>query len=136
VLDVHDGDSLTLVNATHTYHIRLNDIDAPELAQPYGKESRTSLRSICLLKKATAESSGEDQYGRTLVRVQCAGVDASAEQVRRGLAWVFDRYAPRTSPLYGLQAEAREARRGLWSADNPTPPWVYRRVKRATELPK
>jgi hypothetical protein len=39
-------------------------------------------------------------------RVSCTGVDANAEQVRRGMAWVFERYAPKGSPLYGLQAEA------------------------------
>lgn len=40
VTDVHDGDTITLANWQHTYRIRLVDIDAPELAQPGGKDSR------------------------------------------------------------------------------------------------
>ena len=36
----------------------------------------------------------------------CAGVDANAEQVRRGWAWVYIQYAPKNSPLYALEREA------------------------------
>jgi len=74
-----------------------------------------------------AETAGEDRLGRTLARVTCAGVDANAEQVRRGWAWVFIRYAPKDSPLYRLEAEARADKRGLWADDEPVPPWGWRR---------
>lgn len=70
---------------------------------------------------------GADRYGRTLGRVFCAGVDANAEQVRRGMAWVYVKYAPKDSPLYAIQAEARVARRGLWQDARPVPPWEWRR---------
>ena len=89
VTEVQDGDTLTLVNWQATYKIRLADIDAPEWKQEYGKDSRASLFHMCGVKKATAETKGEDRYGRTLARVTCAGVDANAEQVRRGWAWVY-----------------------------------------------
>ena len=95
VTDVHDGDTLTLVNWQYTYKIRLANIDAPELAQPRGKDSRTSLFHLCALKRATAETQGEDRFGRTLATVTCAGVDANADQVKQGWAWVFTRYTPR-----------------------------------------
>lgn len=62
VTDVHDGDTVTLVNLQFTYRIRLVDIDAPELAQPRGMDSRTSLRELCLLKQATVETQGEDRF--------------------------------------------------------------------------
>jgi hypothetical protein len=32
-----------------------------------------------------------------------AQAGANAEQVRQGRAWVFERYAPRDSPLYTIQ---------------------------------
>lgn len=57
---------------------------------------------------------GKDRYERTLGRGTCPGVDANAVQVRRGMAWVYERYAAKGSPLYGLQAEAQGARQGLW----------------------
>ena len=122
VSDVQDGDTITLAKLDESYRVRLVDIDAPELAQAFGKESRTSLREMCLFKVATIDTHGEDRFGRTLARVKCAGVDANAEQVRRGMAWVFIRYAPKGSPLYTLEAEARATRRGLWSEQDPTAP--------------
>lgn len=133
VLEVRDGDSLTLSTRGETYKVRLADIDAPEMSQPYGKDSRTSLRHLCLLRKAEVATLGNDRYGRVLGRVRCAGVDAQAEQVSRGMAWVFDKYAPRHSPLYGLQSDAKLARRGLWEDSEPIAPWNFRKAKRIGE---
>lgn len=99
---------------------------AAELKQPFGQDVRTSLREICLFKRATIETHGEDRYGRILARVTCAGVDANAEQVRRRMAWVFVRYAPKDSPLYSVEAEARAAKRGLWADPEPVTPWEWR----------
>jgi endonuclease YncB( thermonuclease family) len=133
VTEVQDGDSLTLVNWQATYKIRLADIDAPEWKQPYGKDARASLFHLCGLRRATADSTGQDRYGRTLARVTCAGIDANTEQVRRGLAWVFIRYAPKNSTLYRVEAEARGERRGLWEDSDPMPPWDWRTKQRVTE---
>ncbi|MSQ60759.1 MAG: nuclease [Betaproteobacteria bacterium] len=129
ILEVQDGDSLRLGASDGNLEIRLLDIDAPELQQAKGKDSRTSLRELCLLKRATVETRGDDRYGRTLATVRCAGVDAGAEQVRRGMAWVFVRYAPKDSPLYQLEREAKLEKRGLWADDGAVPPWEWRQVK-------
>jgi endonuclease YncB( thermonuclease family) len=133
VTEVHDGDSITLANSQHTYRIRLLDIDAPELEQPRGLDSRTSLRDLCLLKAATVETQGEDRYGRTLARIQCAGVDANVEQVRRGWAWVFRRYVPKDSSLFEVEYAARLDRRGLWGDDDVVPPWEWRARRQSGE---
>ncbi len=126
VTEVQDGDTLTLVNWQHTYRIRLADIDAPEYKQERGKDSRASLFHLCGLRRATAETRGEERYGRTLATVTCARVDANAEQVRRGLAWLYIQYAPKNSPLYALEREARAAKRGLWEDSEPVPPSEWR----------
>ena len=47
-----------------------------------------------------------------------SGVDANAEQVRRGMAWVFDSYVNDRS-LYTLQENARSDRLGLWADAQP-----------------
>jgi endonuclease YncB( thermonuclease family) len=73
---------------------------------------------------------GKDRYGRTLGRVTCAGVDANAEQVRRGMAWVYVKYAPMDSPLFDLVQTARIGKRGLWADDGAMPPWEWRASKR------
>ncbi len=130
VVGITDGDTLTVLVNRKQVKVRLAEIDAPELKQPFGTRSRQSLAGLCFQKEARLESSGRDRYGRTLARVICAGTDANAEQVRQGMAWVFDRYAAPNSPLYAVQNEARAARRGLWNDPNPIPPWEWRQKQR------
>jgi len=133
VVRVADGDSLTILSGNQQIRIRLLEIDAPERGQAFGTRSRESLTELCATKQARVDWQERDQYGRTLGRVWCDGVDVNAEQVRRGMAWVFDRYV-RDKGLYALQDEARVARRGLWTDEGPTPPWEWRRLKKRGEM--
>jgi endonuclease YncB( thermonuclease family) len=126
VVKVSDGDTLTVLVETKQVRVRLDSIDAPELKQPFGKRSQQSLAQLCAAKTARVIDKGMDRYGRTVAWIVCDGVDANSEQVRRGMAWVFVRYAPRNSPLYGLQGEAQGTRRGLWADPHPTAPWDWR----------
>jgi endonuclease YncB( thermonuclease family) len=64
----------------------------------------------------------------------CAGIDANGEQVRRGMAWVFDRYVKPGSSLYALQSEAKRVKRGLWADPRPMAPWEWRRVMKRAEV--
>jgi endonuclease YncB( thermonuclease family) len=102
VLRIVDGDSLIVVFQDKQTRVRLKEIDAPELKQPFGKRSRQSLTDTCAKKKARVSWTEKDRNGRTLGRVWCGGTDANAEQVRRGMAWVFNRYVKDRS-LYPLQ---------------------------------
>ncbi len=127
VVSVHDGDTLTVLIDHRQMRVRLTDIDAPELGQPFGTRSRQSLSELCFGKTAALDVRGRDRYKRTLAHVTCAGTDANAEQVRRGYAWTFVRYARPDSPLLALQNEARAAHRGLWQDAAPVSPWDWRR---------
>ena len=127
VVSVHDGDTLTVIVDRRQLRVRLIDIDAPELRQPFGTRSRQSLSNLCFGKMASLDVRGRDRYNRTLARVSCAGADANAEQVRRGYAWTFVRYARADSPLFVLEKEARTAHRGLWQDPYPVAPWEWRR---------
>jgi endonuclease YncB( thermonuclease family) len=127
VVAVSDGDSLTVVSQGATKHrVRLAEIDAPEREQAFGAAARKSLAEICLRKAAAVEVVDVDRYQRTVGKVKCGGVDASAEQVRRGMAWVVARNIMPTSPLYEMEANARLRRIGLWSGEKPEPPWQWR----------
>jgi len=128
VVAIHDGDTLTVLRDQEQIKVRLVEIDAPETGQAFGNRSKQSLSALCFNKQARLEDKGKDRYGRTLARVYCDGIDANAEQVRRGMAWVYDRYVTDSS-LYALQGEAKEARRGLWIDAEPVPPWEWRRER-------
>jgi endonuclease YncB( thermonuclease family) len=135
VVRVVDGDSLIVLLRQERIRVRLKEIDAPELKQPFGKRARESLTAMCANEAARVEWTEKDRNGRTLGRVWCAGIDANAEQVRRGMAWVFDRYVKDQS-LYPLQEVARAGRRGLWADAAPLPPWEWRQAKGVLEYRK
>jgi endonuclease YncB( thermonuclease family) len=130
VVSVHDGDTLTVLIGKQQLKVRLAEVDAPELRQPFGQRSRQSLAAICFHETAKVELIARDRYGRSVGKVQCSGKDAGRHQVSSGMAWVYERYAPKDSPLYGVQAEARSARLGLWADAEPIPPWEWRKTGR------
>lgn len=132
VIRVVDGDSLIVELNHQPVRVRLKEIDAPELKQPFGKRSQESLSALCENKVARVTWDEKDRNKRTLGRVWCGEIDANAEQVRRGLAWVFDRYVKDRS-LYTLQETARSNRFGLWTDAAPLPPWEWRRAKGTLE---
>ena len=127
VVSVHDGDTLTVLVERRQVKVRLTDIDAPELKQPFGSRSRQSLAELCFGKEASLEVRGQDRYKRTLATITCAGTDANAEQVRRGYAWTYTRFARSDSPLIAIESEARSAHRGLWADPVAVAPWDWRR---------
>ena len=129
VVSVADGDTITVLRDRTQVKVRLLEIDAPEKTQAFGTKSKESLSEMCFGKTAELADKGKDRYGRTLARVSCDGVDANTEQVRRGMAWVYDRYVT-DKTLYAVQEKAKAERRGLWHDDKPVPPWEWRKDKR------
>ena len=45
--------------------------------------------------------------------------------VKEGWCWWYRKYAPGNGELETLEAEAREAKAGLWRNPNPIPPWEW-----------
>lgn len=129
VVSLHDGDTLTVLVGKQQVKIRLAEIDAPELRQAFGQRSKQSLAKLCFQESAKVEQIARDRYGRSVGKVECAGMDASAHQVALGMAWVFDRYSKPGSPLYRLQDGAKAGRRGLWADSDPVAPWEWRKAK-------
>ncbi|WP_169295630.1 thermonuclease family protein [Advenella sp. EE-W14] len=127
VVSIADGDTLTILQNDKTQkRIRLGEIDAPESKQAFGQRSKESLIQICGGQNAVVQVQDIDRYGRVVGRVNCNGVDANVEQLRRGMAWVYDSYAKDKS-LYDVQSQAKKARKGLWSDANPVAPWLWRK---------
>lgn len=126
VISIADGDTLTVLNENkHQVKIRLAEIDAPESGQPFGTKSKQSLSELCFGKQAEVIPRATDRYKPTVARIKRAGVDANEEQVNRGMAWVYRKYA-KDNYLYVLQHEAKAAKRGLWSEGTPISPSAWR----------
>ena len=126
VIGVHDGDTFTaFVDGNVTLKVRLANIDAPELNQPYGEEAKRELSLLINGKGVEVTEQTTDRYGRMVGIVILDGVDVSSIMVTKGMAWVYTLYNQDGS-LPGLESEAREAKRALWADDNPILPWEWR----------
>jgi endonuclease YncB( thermonuclease family) len=126
VVNIVDGDTLVVEDAAKKrYTVRLAEIDAPERKQPFFIEASRSLASLCFRKDAEVEWSERDKRKRLIGRVTCAGKDANAEQLRRGMAWASPRSSRPTSGLYELETYARLRGVGLWADDKAVAPWEF-----------
>lgn len=134
VVGVTDGDTLRVLVEQREVVVRLDQIDAPEKAQPFGQRSRQSLAELCFDQSVRVLTRGQDRYGRTIGTVFVGALDVNAEQVRRGMAWVFLRYL-REPALLDIEREARAARRGLWADPAPVAPWEWRADQREGRVP-
>ncbi|MFN3416531.1 MAG: thermonuclease family protein [Caldimonas sp.] len=105
--------------------VRIDGIDAPESCQTGGPEARAALaqrlqgQSVHLLLRR------QDAYARWLGRLHHEGEDVGAWMVAQGLAWSY-RFASGRGPYDAEEAQAREARRGLFAHPDPMPPRVFR----------
>ena len=135
VIGLADGDTVTVLDANSTQHrIRLAGIDAPEKKQDFGSRSRQSLSELVFQKPVRVEYSKTDRYGRIVGKVLVNNVDASLEQVKRGMAWHYKAYEREQSPLdrvlYAqVETDARRVHRGLWKVPSPIPPWDFRKMR-------
>lgn len=125
---VVDGDTLEI----GTTRVRLEGIDAPELAQmcttqdgkpwPCGADAAKLLRSLTRGGEIACDTTGFDKYHRTLAICYADGMDVNAAMVQAGLAWAFVRY----SQVYSAdEAAARTKGIGIWQG-KAEPAWNYR----------
>ena len=125
---VVDGDTIQAEAKAKEIKIRLVEIDAPEINQPFGAQSKNFLNRLLYGKDVTLISQGEDRYGRTLGEIYANGDSANALMIKSGFAWVYDRYV-KDSSLYKYQDQAKAENLGLWRAKDPIAPWVWRKQK-------
>jgi micrococcal nuclease len=129
VLRVIDGDSIVVRDqrANRVHEIRLAGIDAPELGQPWGIQSRTALRRMVDARTVRIEVTDRDRYNRLVARVWQGRTHVNAAMARNGHAWAYGRN-PQDSDIRTGQNEARAAGRGLWSLppEQRIPPATWR----------
>jgi endonuclease YncB( thermonuclease family) len=125
---VVDGDTIRAEAKGKEIKIRLVEIDAPEMNQPFGAQSKNFLNRLLYEKDVTLISQGEDRYGRVLGNLFSNELNVNMLMVKFGFAWVYDKYA-KNSSLYKYQDQAKAKNLGLWQTKDPIAPWVWRKQK-------
>jgi|SRR5688572_19322247 micrococcal nuclease len=133
VKSVIDGNTLEVEIENEIHTVMLEGIDSPELGQAYGDHAKTHLEKLTLQKKVTITFTGKDRKGNKLATVTLrGGVDVRLELLREGLAWTAEKNP--IPDLESVKEQARQDTKGLWSQENPTPPWTFRRQQTMAQV--
>ena len=115
VQHVTDGDTVWVIpqGAREPVKIRLQGLDAPEMCQFWGPQSRVALMGLLPLGRwVMVHRQATDVYGREVAEVYAQGVNVAAWMILNGHAWADERQAR----WLALQRQAQWAHRGLFSA--------------------
>lgn len=128
VVGISDGDTITVLTAEkRQVKIRLHAVDAPETGQDFGARAKQVASEMAFGKQVTVRDMDRDRYGRMVAEVILPdGKSLNQEMVRVGMCWWYQKYAPADRELAALEAEAKAAKRGLWSQPGAVPPWDWR----------
>jgi len=127
VIGVTDGDTIVVLDENNKQtKIRLEGIDCPESGQDFGSRAKQATVELCFQKTVIVEQTGTDRYNRMLANVYVNGICVNKELLRLGMAWHYKQYN-KNEELAKIEQEARVAKVGLWSTQDPIPPWEWRR---------
>jgi endonuclease YncB( thermonuclease family) len=143
VTSVLDGDGATMkLGDGSKVNCRIDMIDAPETpknqttppkpGQPGGYESKKSLQEMIENKEVTVyvtSAPSEKNYGRAMCQVEIQGVNVSMEQIRRGQAYIYEKFVARelNPEAYALQDKAKADKTGVFAVLNAESPAAYRK---------
>jgi len=128
VIAVMDGDTVLVLRDGKKIKVRLVNIDAPEAAQEFGRESRDALAGMVLKKQVQINSRAIDSYGRMIAEISVDGQSVNEAQVRNGMAWEYSHFH-RNKRYLSLSKQAQQSRHGLWAqAVEPVSPEQWRKT--------
>lgn len=138
VVNIADGDTFTLLYPDNrNLKIRLYGIDAPERAQDFGTAARKAVGQMLEGHLVSVKEIEKDRYGRVVaIAYRDDGLCVNEELLRQGYAWNYAQYNKTHPEWQELEQDARAKRLGLWAGANPTPPWEWRKLKKAPKRTK
>jgi endonuclease YncB( thermonuclease family) len=126
--NVVDGDTIDI----NGQRIRLEGIDAPEMAQTCGtkdggtwacgRAATKELQALVVNADVACDSRGHDKYGRLLAVCFVNGNDINSTLVKLGYAWAFVKYSP---TYLDDEKTAQASNLGVWQGI-AVAPWDFR----------
>ena len=126
VIRVSDGDTILIQSGSQKIRVRMYGIDAPELKQKYGEESKKYLEKRITDKNVDIKVINQDQYGRKVGKVFYKNKDINLEMLETGNAWFYEYHAKHEKDYRKAFKNAKEQKLGLWKDKNPQNPRNFR----------
>jgi len=133
---IHDGDTLRVRSSDgQVLKVRFACVDAPELKQPLGQESRNYLRSMINEAggKVKVQIVDVDRYGRSVAELWTKSGLLQSRMAAAGMAFAYDQYSkncPNWDAVKSAEKTAIEYRLGVWRSPNFQRPWDWRKANR------
>ena len=130
VIQVGDGDTITIMMNGEKQKIRLYGIDTPEINQSFGTEAKQFLSDQILNREVEIEVKDKDRYKRLVAIVCLNDVSMNELLLKEGWAWWYEAYAKKEYKYKELQEEAQKRKSGMWRNKGNIPPWEFRKMKK------
>lgn len=133
---VHDGDTIRVRSQSgEVLKVRFACVDAPELKQQFGIESRNHLRSLLneAGNKVKLNIVDTDRYGRSVAEVWINKGLVQSIQAGSGHVFAYDKYAkncPSWEAVKSSEDYAKRLKLGVWKYPNFVRPWDWRRMNK------
>ncbi len=128
VIKVVEGDRITVLHSGAVTTLHLSEIDCPENDQAFSRKAMAFTATLVLERVVTVRlketNAGKHLVGEVLMP---NGRSLNRELLNAGLAW-WDWKNSTDMTLGEIEQIARKKRIGLWSANNPIPPWKFRMI--------
>jgi len=138
VVSVTDGDTVKVKVKKNSdpIKIRLHGIDAPEMDQDYGPESKEALEKMVLNKVVYLDIVGVDRFGRQVGILHRKTQRNSFNKllVELGMAYNWPTYG-RVYGGHNAEERARSKRIGIWTRfGGEVRPWMHRHGSNETPI--
>jgi len=131
VLNVHEGDRLTVHHEGRKDMIYLRGVDCPELKQSYGKQAKHVTAAYIANREVVVRDLKRDRQGRMTADILLPdGRQIAHELIKEGLAWVQPGGSG-DQALKDMEELAKASKNSLWSESDPVPPWKWKSTKTA-----
>lgn len=133
VINVINGDTITVLEKTpeqkQAYRVRLKGVGAPGKGQYGYSGAKYFLEKLIWCEMVTVQYSERDKNGTILGLVLYGGTFVNYEMVKEGWAWHYKKYS-NSYELASFEASAKKDKKGVWTEQNPIPPWEWKAGKR------
>jgi micrococcal nuclease len=119
-----DGDTCRFRVNGEVINARFSGIDAPEIDQPYGVESRNATLALLNSQPISLKCYGSALGNRKACDVFAGKIDVQSKLVEMGLAMDYPQYSNKR--YASIQKLAKAQGKGIWKSNTTISPYCWR----------